>query len=56
MAVLASAAVEADGVEEARLDSVVEVATLSPDDVTVADGREDEVTVGASERSEGLSS
>ena len=48
--------VGAAAVEEARLDSVCEVDSSSPEDVIEADGRDDAVTVGVCETSEGLSS
>jgi hypothetical protein len=57
MNVLATAELaEAAAVEEARLDSIFEADEFSSEDVAVADGRKDEVAVGACERSEGLSS
>lgn len=58
MGVVSAAELEGDGVEETRLDSVVE-ADASPSDevdVTIADGRDEAGTVDSCERSEGRSS
>jgi hypothetical protein len=48
--------VEAAAVEDARLDSLLEVDTSTSEDLTLADGRKDAVAMGVCERSEWLSS